>query len=132
MSAIYLEEHIKNNKNGFQNNAVKLAQKIEVGDNKNKDKNTSSSKNPICEKIEKSMKENPLLSKYYELDDWLKTGGSGYVFKAKIQNKQENYAVLKFILFDNKNEKRCKTEIQKEADKKEEYIEDHSEIAIHH
>ena len=99
-----------------------------VKNDKKEDKNISFSKK---DEIESRIKDTQL-SHYYDLKDWLK-GGSGYVFTAKFSKiNTQNLAVLKFILFDKKKEKRFKTKNQKEADKIEEYIEDHSEITIHH
>ena len=73
------------------------------------------------------------LSKYYNVEKWIKTGGSGYIFIAKFLNINiENRAVIKTILFDEKNQKKGKSENHKDSNMKEECLVDTSEIEIHH
>lgn len=157
MSTIYLEEQSKTNDNdsnkkpdkmirqseknekegkNLVKNALFHKEKIGGLDNESKEtkENSNLNKNENSKEDEiNSLIKGTTLEEYYKLGEWLKTGGSGYVFRATFRKiPTQNSAVLKFILFDNKKEKRSKTENQKEADKKEEYIEDHSEIAIHH
>ena len=157
MSTIYLEKQSKSNDNDFNKKPDKMISQLdkneiegknlvknapfhkeknagsnneskETKENSNLNKNENSKENEI-----NSLIEGTPLEDYYKLGEWLKTGGSGYVFRANFRKIiTQNSAVLKFIFFDNKKEKKSKTENQKEADKKEEYIEDHSEIAIHH
>ena len=87
-------------------------------DCKKSDKSISFSSNKTIDGITSRI-EGTDLSEYYEIKEWLKAGGSGYVFRAKFKKIQtQNFAVLKFILFDNKKEKRYKTENKKEADRR--------------
>jgi len=136
LSTKYLKNQSITKENDSNEKPDKMMEQKEK--NEKEDKNLDKSKsfyndntiNEITSRIEGTD-----LSKYYKITnkDWSKTGGSGYVFRAEFTKIQtQNLAVLKFILFDNKKEKRFKTENKKEADKKEEYIEDHSEITIHH
>ena len=123
-----------NTSNYYNKRNDKEKQEIRVENERNYlDNNISSSKENPEDDISKRM-EGSKLREYYEIEkEYLKIGGSGYVFRAKfLKIKTENRAVLKFILFDNKNKRNGKTENPKEKDKKEEYIEDHSEITIHH
>ena len=131
LSILLLDKRTKDNENIFIENSTNVAQQKVGKESKNLNENKPLSKENPIEEIKKLI-EDSNLSKYYKIEKWLKTGGSGYVFRAKILNiNTEIHAVLKVILFDNKNQKKGKSENQKESNIKEEYIIVHSEIEIH-